>query len=329
MASVIIDTDPGIDDAMAIILACASDKIKLEALTLVMGNHDDMSVLGRNARAILKMLRREDVEIIPGSAVPLTRPYSGQSGKLVHGPDALGGCFEKFFSGDDHAVEHDGDNNRAAEYIVKMARQRPGEITLITLGPLTNLARAYNLCNDLPTLLKAVYTMGGAINHAGNKTPVAEANFENDPEASRIVMNAGFDILIAPLNVTHQVHMDPAFRSRIQDIPVVGEFIFQITHHYVNILTGWGTHEDEIPMHDSCAVMALIAPHVFTKVHNVYVDVETEGRRTSGMCVADWRGHYKHEEAAKRHRTRVLFGVDQGAFKGLYLDLLERLGGRL
>lgn len=311
---IIIDTDPGVDDMMALVLALRSPELQVEGLTIVFGNSDEMDVLAANACLALTICGKS-VPVVKGSSKPLATEYHGHSGKLIHGPNAIGGVA--------HPVEVDLSplsmySGTAEEFIADKCRESPGEITVVTLGPLANLARALLLEPRLPELIRRHVMMGGSVGGRGNKTPTAEANLHNDPEAGEIVFDRLPDITMAGLDVTHKLRLLPEFRARMRAAGPLGCFVDSLNDHYVDILQSWGHTEQHI--HDSAAILALLRPDWFVSRH-LCVRVETEGKLTRGVTAADWSGHWR-----KTHRvqTHVLLDVDEAKC----LDLLvERVGG--
>ncbi len=309
MERIIIDTDPGIDDTMAILLALASSEVQVEGLSIVFGNSGDVHLLARNACAVLELAERTEIPVAVGATNPLVRPYHGR-GSTVHGSNALGD------------VELPEPTKRpvdapAAHFIVDHCRSHPGEITLVTLGPLTNIALALRIQPDLPKYVRRLVMMGGAVSVPGNVTPVAEANIHNDPEAARLVFNAGWEITMAGLDVTMQIHMDDDYLADLRDIGNrAGAFIWDITRFYIAAYHRYG-YEDMV-VHDSTALMSIIRPEFFESKF-VYVDVETTGELTRGQTIGDWRRQYGRDP-----QTHVLTAVDEVAFKRLYF---ERIAG--
>lgn len=307
---ILIDTDPGVDDAMAILLALASPEVQVEGLTVVFGNSGDVNLLGRNACAILELAGRADIPVAVGATNPLVRAYHGR-GSSVHGGNGLG----------DVALPTPAKtpaDQSAAHFIIDKCVSNPGEITLVTLGPLTNIGLALRIRPDLPRYVRRLVMMGGAVTAPGNVNPVAEANVHNDPEAARLVFNAGWEITMAGLDVTTQVHMDDEYLATVRELGNrAGQFVWEITRFYIAAYHRFG-YEDMM-VHDSCALMAIIRPEFFTSKF-VYVDVETSGELTRGQTIGDWRRQYGHDP-----QTHVLTGVDDIAFKRLYYERIATL----
>jgi len=207
----------------------------------------------------------------------------------------------------------------AEHFIIDTCTKYPKQVTIITLGPYTNIAKALILQPDLKNNIKRIVSMGGAFLVKGNVSPVAEANIHNDPDAAKIVFQSGIDITLVPLDVTRQAHMDPPFLNQIQTFGQIGQFIFDISRLYVDKCVFWGTPVHLIPIHDSSAIMALVNPEVFTELVRVHVEVETLGEFTRGMTVADWDNFWKREP-----QTTLLLKMDKNKFKEYYLSKLSK-----
>ncbi len=300
---IIIDTDPGVDDSMAILLALASPEVQVDGLTVVFGNSDDVKMLARNACVVLELAGRTDIPVAAGATNPLVREYHGR-GATVHGANGLG---------DIDIVEPRKQpiQQPAAQFIIEHCRAHPGEITLVTIGPLTNIALALRLEPALPRLAKRLVVMGGAVTVPGNVNPVAEANVHNDPEAARLVFNAGWEITMAGLDITLQIRMDDPYLASLKALGnQAGRFIYDITRFYIEAYRRYGY--ENMAVHDSTALMSIIRPDLFTS-KPVYVDVETSGELTRGQTVGDWRGQY-----GRTPQTHLLLETDADAFREFY-----------
>lgn len=221
----VIDCDPGVDDAIAIALACSSSSIELEAITTVDGNVDIVNVT-RNALATLEMCGKPDVPIYRGSSKPLDRPNSATGGS--HGKDGLGNV------GIVPTGTPPSDEN-AVEFLLDLVARNPGEITIAAIGPLTNIAHAVRTDPTFASKVKELVIMGGS-EGAGNVTPASEFNFWHDPEAAGVVFNAGFSQLVmVGLDVTGHVMMGPNVRELLRQIDTpVSSFVHKITRAYMN-----------------------------------------------------------------------------------------------
>jgi inosine-uridine nucleoside N-ribohydrolase len=305
---VIIDTDPGIDDTMAIMLALASPELRVEGLTIVRGNVG-VEQCARNALTILEIAGHADIPVAVGADKPLVRPYHGH-GSTVHGQDGLG---ETGLSGTRSVPDR-----RAVDFLISRISASPGEITIIALGPLTNLALAVSIEPHLPRRVREVIVMGGAVATRGNATPVAEANINNDPEAARIVFHAGWPVTLVGLDVTHKVTMTPADLQHLAAAHTpVTDLITRITPFYLGAYKRM-VGIDGFYVHDPTAVAAAIRPALF-ETREVYVDVVTDSERTLGQTIADFRNQWKTAP-----NVRVCLNVDAKGILALYV---ERVAG--
>jgi purine nucleosidase len=220
----------------------ANSILYFDLVVLLQGNHFDLELMGRNACLILQMAGRTDIPVFLGANKPLTTAYFGHSGIKVHAENAIGGI--------EHPIEQLNtaalDSNRdvsAAQALVNLVNKNPGEITIVAIGPLTNIALAVAMGGKkFIDNVKRVSIMGGSIQGLGNKTPAAEANICNDPHAAKIVFDAFPDILMAGLNCTQQIVITAEFRNELRQLNAVGQFCFDITEHYVNILKEWSVY---------------------------------------------------------------------------------------
>jgi inosine-uridine nucleoside N-ribohydrolase len=195
--SVIFDTDPGVDDAMALCFAMAHPRIELLGITTTFGN---VTAPQASTNALyLTQLAGRSIPVAQGLGKPLVK-HAEPPPDFIHGADGLGNLPTRLKSNTGQL-----DTRSAAQFIVDMARARPGQITLVPVGPLTNIAHALQLEPKLPQLVKQIVLMGGAVKEGGNVSPVAEANIWNDPHAADAVFTAGFDLTMVGLDVTYQV----------------------------------------------------------------------------------------------------------------------------
>jgi inosine-uridine nucleoside N-ribohydrolase len=282
---VIIDTDPGVDDALALMLAGASPELDVLALTTVGGNVP-LDQATENACRIVPIAweGRPCPRVFRGIAGPENHPTA----EHVHGRDGLGGV-TLLRDGDGHEL-YPRATVQAAEdapsALVRLAAERPGEVVLITLGPLTNLARACVQAPDAVRGLRRVIAMGGAFREPGNTTPVAEFNVYVDPAAAQVVCDAGLPLTWVPLDLTHQcrLHRDDLSRlppgARAEFAHRLSEFTFDFHHR--------GRGDYFCFLHDPAAVALAVWPELFRSTP-LRVDVETHGRLTRGVTVADFR----------------------------------------
>eukprot|EP00007_Cunea_sp_BSH-02190019_P001831 CAMPEP_0174236152 /NCGR_PEP_ID=MMETSP0417-20130205/5371_1 /TAXON_ID=242541 /ORGANISM="Mayorella sp, Strain BSH-02190019" /LENGTH=327 /DNA_ID=CAMNT_0015314749 /DNA_START=39 /DNA_END=1022 /DNA_ORIENTATION=+ len=314
---VIIDCDPGIDDALALMLAFASPHLDIVGITIVYGNHPDPQQLARNACALCQLAQQSHIPVFVGASRPLVREYTGHTGMLFHGPTGTGHLPEAdIATADKKQPEID---KTAAEFIASAARADPGQIVLITLGPTTNAALALSLEPRLPTLLHGLVVMGGAYTTSGNASPVSEANVKNDPEAASLLLAAPWTrpVTLIGLDVTRQTKLTPAFFDSLRQNQCV-QHLKALKRFYFERFETIGV-QGGCPVHDSSAVMAVIDPTLF-ECEDVLVRVECRGEFTSGMTVADWKHHFEGAPNA-----RVALHVDSARLLSTAATLLNRL----
>jgi inosine-uridine nucleoside N-ribohydrolase len=314
-----------VDDAMAILLALGSDKLHVDAITLTHGNHYDMGVMSRNAAYLFQLANKKGA-IFKGCIEALEGSTGDRDGPRIHGLNGLGNIEdptveEEYLELINHDIE-------AADFLIEYCKSNMGEISIITLGPLSNLGLAIRRDPLFPTYVKRIVSMGSTFHAKGNVSPVAEANFYNDCHAAKLVTNAPWkDYTIAPLNATGTVELSLSFRERIRDVGHIGEFIYNITQHYVEFLTKtFGM--TSLPVHDSSAVMYFIAPEVFTDSEIGYVDVEIEGSRTKGMAIIDTRGYYRKDPNFE-NKTRVLYAANEQHFQDVFISTIRNLPNKI
>jgi inosine-uridine nucleoside N-ribohydrolase len=274
---IIFDTDPGIDDAMALLFIQASPALDLLAVTTVFGNAD-IDTTTRNA-LYLKDRFGLTAPVYKGTDKPLTRPRN-PSPTFVHGENGLG---DVELTG---LVAAEPETKPAYQAIINLARANPGEVTLVAVGPLTNLALALQADPEVASLLKAVVIMGGAFAVAGkpgNVTPVAEANIWNDPEAADLVFTAPWFVTAVSLDVTTQVVMSPAYMEDLEATAgPAGAFLNAISKPYARFYGG----RDGIVgccVHDAAAVAFVIDPSLFD-VRRGSIRVITDGIALGQTC---------------------------------------------
>ncbi len=338
----ILDVDTGIDDSLALLYAAGSPDADLVAVTCVSGNIDAQQV-GINTRAVLELAGRTDVEVAMGRETPLVRPL--ETTPETHGPQGLGYA-ELPAPGRPLSDRH------AVDLILEEARRRPGEITLVTLGPLTNLALAVLREPALPRLLRGYALMGGAFGVSGNTTPTTEWNLHCDPDAAKVVFRAWGEAIAADptiprplalgLDVTEQARIDPEIVVRlarragstpdpslqgsterdplapqrsVASDPIV-RYIADALRFYFEFHEQYDGFYGAF-IHDPLAVAATLDRALVT-TEALYVDVETQGEITTGMTVADRR-----RLTGRPPNLDVAASADVGAF----LDrLVERIG---
>ncbi len=250
----IIDTDPGVDDAIAIALAHALPEVELVGMTAIFGN-TFVTQSSRNARYLANMLGM-DIPVAEGAALPYGATDYAPS-DYVHGPEGLGDITD---------IPQIGNNDPrpAAQYLCDMARDHAGTLTICAIGPLTNIADAIKLDPTFATRVKSLVIMGGAYKHAGNVTPYAEANIIHDPAAADIVFGSGMNITMVGLDATMKTLLCPAdFDELAVKAPRIGGFMKQISDFYLGFYRSVGV-TNGCPMHDALAVLACTNPEKFT-----------------------------------------------------------------
>ena len=252
---IIIDTDPGVDDAIAILMALASPELEVLGLTTVFGNAAT-AVTTKNALALLEAAGRPGIPVAVGASKPIASDYLGPV-PMIHGANGLGG--EMGVQPVGSAVQES-----AVELLYSTAATHPGQVTILALGPLTNLAVALELHPDLPDLVDEVVVMGGNALVPGNVTPVAEANINNDPEAADLVFGADWRVTMVGLDVTHQIVLSGASIDRISagsnpEARLLAEAI-PIYRAFFRTHTGL----DGIFAHDPATIAYLLEPDIFT-----------------------------------------------------------------
>jgi inosine-uridine nucleoside N-ribohydrolase len=270
---VIIDTDPGVDDAFALLFAMRSPELKIEGITAVAGNVP-LELTLPNALRMVEIAGRNDIPVAAGAKAPLVRRLV--TAAYAHGENGLGGAV--FPEPKIKPV-----SEPAAELIRASIRKYPGEVTLLTVGPLTNVATALNMDSELATLVRGLVMMGGSLS-GGNITPAAEFNVYVDPEAARIVFQSGIPITMVGLDVTRKTSLtDEHVRVLESAQNPVSQAAANIARHAIehNRERGFLVGPN---MHDSLAVAAFLDPSLL-KWKEYYVDVETSGELTAGETV--------------------------------------------
>ncbi|WP_209940202.1 nucleoside hydrolase [Ruegeria sp. HKCCE4148] len=306
---IIIDTDPGQDDAVAILLALASpDEIEVLGITAVAGNVP-LLLTAKNARIVCELAGQTGVPVYAGCDRPLIRPLV--TAEHVHGKTGLDGPVlpdPEMPLADGHAVD----------FIIETLRKHDsGTVTLCPLGPLTNIAVAFRKAPDIVDRVQEIVLMGGAYFEVGNITPTAEFNIHVDPEAADIVFRSGRPIVVMPLDVTHKALVtkprNDAFRALGNK---VGIAVAEMTDFFERFdKEKYGSAG--APLHDPCVTAYLIRPELFSG-RQVNVEVETRSELTMGMTIADWWG-------VTDRAPNALFIGDLDA-DGFFELLTERLG---
>ncbi len=267
---VIIDTDPGVDDALALLLAMRSPELRIEAITAVAGNVP-LELTLPNALRMVEIAGRTDIPVAAGAKAPLLRRLV--TAAYAHGENGLGGAV--FPEPRTHPVKEP-----ASEVIRQIARKFPGEVTLLTIGPLTNIATALKMDPEVAGMIRALVMMGGSLS-GGNITPAAEFNIYVDPEAARIVFQSGIPITMVGLDVTRKTSLTEEHLLQLQaGQNPISQAAATIARNAIEHNRERG-FEVGPNMHDSLAIAGFLQPSLM-KLKEYYVDVETTGELTAG-----------------------------------------------
>ena len=308
---IIIDTDPGQDDAVAILLALASPEIEVLGITSVAGNVPAV-LTAKNARIVCELAGRRDVKVFAGCERPLGRDLV--TAEHVHGATGLDGP-----QMDDPTMPlQDG---HAVDFLIDTLRaEEAGTVTLVPIGPLTNIATAFQRAPDIMARVQRIVLMGGAYFEVGNITPAAEFNIYVDPEAAEIVFKSGVPLVVMPLDVTHKVLTTSARVQAFRDLGTkVGEMVAAWTDFFERFdMEKYGS--EGAPLHDPCTIAWILKPELFSG-REINVEIETQSELTRGMTVADWW------RVTDRKANALFIGdVDADGFFALLTERLARYG---
>ena len=322
---IILDTDPGVDDALAIFLALRSPELQLEAITAVSGNVP-LSFTLPNALRLVEIAGRTDVPVAAGAAVPLLRRLV--TAAYVHGNNGLGGV--EF---PEPKIKPAAES--AVELIRRIVRANPGEITIAAVGPLTNIATLLKVDPSIAPLIKSFALMGGSLS-GGNITPAAEFNFYVDPEAARIVFDSNVPILMVGLDVTHKVLLH---ESQVKILEAAQNPVSQAAAKIMRATMARikpTNDETVVAMHDPLTIASLIDPSLIT-AKDYYVQIETTGEMTAGMSVGYYRSPVRRSPPMDigdnsgpipteeyKPNCKVAVGVDPDKFFNLLLPRLTK-----
>ena len=307
---IIIDSDPGQDDAVAILLALGSPELELLGITCVAGNVP-LPLTARNARIVCELAGRPEVPVFAGCDRPMARKLV--TAEHVHGKSGLDGIdlWEPAMPLQDaHAVD----------FLIDTLRREPaGSVTLVPIGPLTNIATAMTRAPDIVPRIGRIVLMGGAYFEVGNITPAAEFNIYVDPEAADIVFRSGVDLVVVPLDLTHKALTTRARVEAFRALPGrVGPAVAAWTDFFERFdKEKYGSEGG--PLHDPCTVAFLLRPELFSG-RRINVEIELEGRLTLGMTVADW-----WRVSGRPANALFLRDVDAAGFFGLLTERIGRL----
>ncbi|WP_299017588.1 pyrimidine-specific ribonucleoside hydrolase RihA [uncultured Photobacterium sp.] len=304
---IIIDCDPGHDDAIALILACASPSLDIKAVTTSAGNQTPEKTLN-NALRILTLLGRSDIPVAGGALKPLARELIIADN--VHGESGLDGP-----SLPDPAFTPVEEN--AVELMARILCESNEPVTLVPTGPLTNIALLLATHRELSDKIERIVLMGGGA-ETGNWTPTAEFNIYVDPEAADTVFRSGIPITMCGLDVTHRAQI---MDEDIEHIRAIGNPVSDVVAGLLDFFMLY--HRDPkwelagAPLHDPCTIAWLLKPELFTG-QDCWVGIETKGEYTQGMTVVD-----RYQLSGKPANTTVLFDVDRQGFVGLLAESLH------
>ena len=308
---IIIDTDPGQDDAAAIMLALGSpDEIELLGITAVAGNVP-LRLTERNARIVCELCGRPDVKVFAGADKPVARALV--TAEHVHGKTGLDGpelAEPTMALQDQHGVDF---------IIETVLREAPGSVTLCTLGPLTNIALALRKAPEIASRVRELVMMGGGFFEGGNITPAAEFNIYVDPEAADEVFRSGMPIVMMPLDVTHRVL---TFKTRVAAIRALGSRPAIAMAEMLEFFERFDIEKygsDGGPLHDPTVIAYLLKPELFSG-RDCNVEIEVQSPLTTGMTVVDW-----WQVTGRKHNARVMRDIDADGFFALLTERLGRL----
>ncbi len=308
---IIIDTDPGQDDAVAILLALASpEDIDVLGITAVAGNVP-LPLTQKNARIVCELAGKRDTRVFAGCDAPLARKLV--TAEHVHGKTGLDGP-----QMDDPTMPLQ--DQHGVDFIIETLRNEPsGTVTLCPIGPLTNIATAFQRAPDIIPRVQEIVLMGGAYFEVGNITPTAEFNIYVDPEAAKIVFEAGVPLVAMPLDVTHKALTT---KPRISAFRAMGTQVGDMVAAWTDFFERFDMEKygsEGAPLHDPCTIAYLIQPDLFTGRH-INVEVETDGALTLGMTVADW-----WRVTDRPANTMFMKDIDAAGFYDLLATRLARL----
>ena len=305
---IIIDTDPGQDDAVAILLALASPELDVVGITAVAGNVP-LYLTEKNARKVCELAGRPDAKVYAGAVRPLVRPLV--TAEYVHGKTGLDGP-------DLPEPTMPLQAQHGVDFIIETILSNPdGEITLCPLGPLTNIALALIRAPEIAPKIREIVLMGGGFFEGGNVTPTAEFNIYVDPQAAEVVFKSGIPIVMMPLDVTHKALTS---RVRVERFRAMKTPVGDATAALLDFFERFDEQKygtDGGPLHDPCVIAYLLKPDLF-KGRTCNVTIETASELTMGMTVVDW-----WHVTGRAPNATVMRDIDDEGFFDL---LTERIG---
>lgn len=307
---IIIDTDPGQDDAFAILLALASPELQVLGLCAVAGNVP-LALTTRNTRIICELAGRPDMRVFAGCDRPMTRKLV--TAEHVHGKTGLDGPALP-----DPTMPLE--SQHAVDFIIETLRREPAHtVTLCPLGPLTNIATAFAKAPDIVERVGQIVLMGGAYFEVGNITPAAEFNIYVDPQAADLVFRAGVPLVVMPLDVTHKALTT---RKRVEAFRAMGTEVGRMAAEWADFFERFDMEKygsEGAPLHDPTVIAYLLKPELF-KGRHINVQIETRSELTLGMTVADWWG-----VTGLAANAMFIGSIDAEGFFDLLTERLARL----
>jgi purine nucleosidase len=307
---IIIDTDPGQDDAVAILLALASSEIEVLGVVAVAGNVP-LHFTEKNVRKIIELSGRTDVKAYAGASRPLVRKLV--TAEYVHGKTGLDGP-------DLPEPRMQLEVQDGVDFIIETLRREPaGSVTLCPLGPLTNIALALIRAPDIAPRIRQIVLMGGGCFEGGNVTPAAEFNIYVDPHAAATVFQSGVPITVMPLDMTHKALTT---RARVERFRMAGTPVMSAVAAWIDYFERFDEHKygtDGGPLHDPTVIAWLIKPELF-EGRDCNVEIETMSELTMGMTVIDWWG-----VTGRPKNAHVVGKVDADGFFDLIYERVSRL----
>ncbi len=300
---IIIDTDPGIDDAVAIAVALFNEQLNVKLITTVAGNVG-LDKVTYNAMRLLKYLGKEEIPVAAGAHKPLLREVIDASG--IHGKTGM----EGFDFEEPDMTKLLKDN--AVDAMKKVLLDSEEKITLVPIGPLTNIALLIATYPEVIEKIEEIVLMGGSTGR-GNCGVMSEFNFHADPEAAKMVFQSGLKITMAPLDVGLKALVYPEDSENIKVMNKTGEMFYSLFKRYRG-----GSFSTGLKMYDSCAIAYLVQPEMFETVHT-FVDIETKGEFTSGCSVVDLKGYLKQNP-----NVYVCVDINPDMFKSWLMESVKK-----
>lgn len=298
---IIIDTDPGIDDAVALAIALYSEKVDVKLITTIAGNVN-IDVVTNNTLKLLKFFGK-NIPVAKGATEPLIEEL--EEATSVHGASGMDGY--DFEEGDQSLLldEH------AVLAMRRTIMESPEKVTLVPIGPLTNIALLLRMFPEVKQNIEEIILMGGSLTR-GNKGVMSEFNIANDPEAAKIVFNAGLKVTMVGLDIGWTAQILPENCVAVKELNRVGEMIYGLFQHYRG-----GSLKTGLRMYDATAIAYLLNPELF-KVEHTFIDVELNGGMTRGCTVADLKNYMKREPNAY-----ACTEIDQNEFNEWFMESIR------